>query len=437
MRGRMRRLCVPVALAAAAAFVVTTPGTASAQDGDGLTDLVNHVEQQLAQATAPTQTGAARPSTSPPAPTSDDDLPGHETQDPAAPDHGAAKVADVDLGDNDVADLAQSRATTNDDDSTASDATLLALGGQEVLGAHADSTDPDAQEGHFGDPLAPLCEGSSGALCLKLLYADAWATDDGSTSHADSRSGVAAVCLGGTDVDATECDGPIGADVATSKATSERDQASGRTTADSESDAAGVCLAPDATTGGCAFGIGALHSAGDADSAGTADRESYLVALDGGGEEQFRFDDPTAIAIQPECAAPSLICLYLNQGETYVADGIAGHAQEALDLRVLPETPIEVGAEVSRTETLAHNDGGTSSVGGTDDGPGPVVAGEEVSAGGAGGPGNPAAGVVAGVSGLLPNTGGIWSGLLAGALLALGSGALLMANTRRRRLQLG
>ena len=42
-------------------------------------------------------------------------------------------------------------------------------------------------EASFGDPLGPLCDESEGQLCLTLLYADAWATEDGETSSSRSR----------------------------------------------------------------------------------------------------------------------------------------------------------------------------------------------------------------------------------------------------------
>ncbi len=436
MRTHLGRLRVPAAAGAAVALVLLGAAPASASDqndpvGTLLDDLGHQVAQQTAQASpSPATPAAGTDSSAVPAPSDDSDSPGHETADPTPPDHGGTQQVHSDVGGNDVADVGGTKATTRDDDSTKSDSTLLALGGQEVLGAHADSRSNG--ESHAGDPLAPVCEGSGGQVCLEVLYADAVATDDGSASHARSRNGVANTCLGGSSADpSTGCDGPVAAGAATSRAESGRDQASGRTTASSESDLAHVCVQPDPSNG-CALGADALHSEGQADSGGakpTASRDSYLLGVTANGEDQGRVDQPTAIAVQPACAPPSLVCAYLNQGETYLGDRTAGHAQDALDARVLPDTPLQATADLGRTETLVHNDGGEAvQSGGASNGPGPQVPGAE-----AGGPRSPG-GSGGGLAGVLPNTGGVWTGVLAAGLGALGLGALLMAAGRRRTL---
>ena len=247
MRSRLRRLRAPVAVIAATALVALSPGTASADETNPVEDLVGQVQKQLtpeqseqseqsdqAPSLDDTDIVLSTPSSPPPAPSSDDDMPGHETENPAPPDHGGAEVADLDVADEDMADVGHNDATVQDDDSTRADSTLLALGGEEILGAHAKSGGEN--ESHEGDPLRPLCEGSEGALCLRVLFADAHATDDGDTSRSESESGVADVCIGGDTADrGAECTGPVGAEVATSGAEAERNQDSGRTTASSES----------------------------------------------------------------------------------------------------------------------------------------------------------------------------------------------------------
>jgi hypothetical protein len=422
---------------AVVALSLTSPVSATADEGplqdtvgsaaDGLQGAVDDTVGQV----TPGVTGggtAKSPGTSTgstaPTPSSDDDSDGHETEDPAAPDHGGATIVRGGAAGQEVATVGDSRARVEDDDSTRSDATLLALGGQEVLGAHADSRKED--ESHFGDPLAPLCEGSEGQVCLRVLYADAWATDQNGTSSSHSQSGVADVCLGGDDADpSAACSGPVSTGVAGSEGRAERDQRSGRTTASSSSDVADVCVQQDPATG-CALGADALHSEGGSDSGGaeaSADRDSYLLALDAGGEEQGRVGDPEALALPPGCPeGSSLLCVFLNQGESYVAKHVAGHAQEALHLSVLPGN-LDLVVELSRTESLVHNDGGETTV--AEGGARPSVKGV-----GSGGPGHP--GSVAGLEGLLPNTGGVWSGLLALGLLGVGAGALLAARAQRR-----
>lgn len=431
MSSTARRVRGSVALAAALTLVTMGPGVASASaDEDSLAELLTTTVtggQDTATLDGTKQSGTlATPSSPPPAPTSDDDLAGHETADPAPPDHGQATIAHTSIGGRDIATVGDNKATVEDDDSTKADSTLIAIGGEEILGTHADSE--GANESHFGDPLAPVCEGSDGQVCLQILYADAWATDDGTTSSSRSQSGVADVCLGGDDAapDA-ECSGPVAAGVSTSTAEAERDQESGRTTAGSESNVADACVEEDPVTGGCAVGVGVLHSSGSSDSGSSpasAERDSYLLRLDLGGEERGRVGDPQALSLPPDCPeGASLVCLFLNQGETYVGDGIAGHAQEALHVDVLPGN-LDLEVHLARTESLVHNDGGEPS--GDDD----EVAPDE---GVADGPGDgEVAGVeeVAGVAGVLPNTGGVWSGLLALGLLGVGLGSLLMARRR-------
>lgn len=418
--GRLRAV---VAALAVLALVTMTPVAATAGEEPLVGPLdtsADGVRQQVDQVTGNEQStgGSGRVTGQAPPVADDDDSAGHETEDPQAPDHGGATVLDSGLAGEDVARVGDSRATVEDDDSTSGDATILALGGEEIAGAHADSD--GEQEAHFGDPLAPLCSGSEGQVCLSVLYADAWATDKDGTSSSRSRTGVADVCLGGDGSE--DCTGPVSTGVATSESEAERDQQSGRTTASSSSEVADVCVQPDPATGLCAVGVEVLHSEGRSDSGGgtaSAERDSHLLALELGNEEQGRVGDPQAMALPPDCPeGESLVCLFVNQGETYLGNGAAGHAQEALHVDVLPGN-LDLVVEAARSETLVHDDGGEA-------GPGaarPPVAG---ASGGSGAPG-----AVAGVTEGLPRTGGVWSGLLALALFGIGVGALLTARSRR------
>lgn len=423
MTSGSRRLRGAVAALAVLALTTVTPAAANAGEepvGDRLGSIADGAREQVRGITdsAGVAGGPSRVTGEVPPVTSDDDSAGHETEDPQAPDHGGATVLDTGVAGEDVARVGESRATVEDDDSTSGDATLLALGGEEIAGAHADSG--GEEEAHFGDPLAPLCSGSEGQVCLSVLYADAWASEKGGTSSSRGRTGVADVCLGGDGSDG--CTGPVSTGVATSESEAERDQKSGRSTASSSSEVADVCVQPDPVTGLCAVGVEVLHSEGRSDSGGgkaSAERDSHLLALELGNEEQARVGDPQALSLPPDCPeGGSLVCLFVNQGETYLGNGSAGHAQEALHVDVLPGN-LDLVVEAGRSETLVHNDGGEA--GG--DGSGPTVRGA------GGGPGSP--GTVAGVADMLPQTGGVWSGLLALALLGIGAGALLTARSRR------
>ncbi|HET7357008.1 MAG TPA: hypothetical protein VFJ09_10080 [Nocardioidaceae bacterium] len=424
---------------AAGALVVLTPAAALAGTVDPTApvgSLLDQTQQQLGGLSGvpslPGPTGLPQPglpstSSSPSTPSAspsqtpsdDSDIAPNETTNPSGPDHAGSQGLHAAAGGQDVADAGHDRTAVRRGGRTHSDATLLALGGQEVLGAHASSDGP--HESHAGNPLQPLCDGSSGQVCLQVLYADAYATP----GHGMGQSGIARICLGGSKTDAAaSCDGAVAAGVLSNQA--QTDRSHGRTTASSESDLADVCLTQPGTTG-CTLSADALHSQGTADSAGpSARRGSFLLGVQGGGQGG-RVDQPTAIQVPPGCPPPSALCAYLNQGETYLGHGVAGHAQDALKAGLLPGQPVEVDVLGGHTETLVHPRAGAT-------GKNPGVSGQS-----AGGPGHPATGAVAGehaalapLAGLLPNTGGTWSGLLALGLLGVAAGSLMLAASRRR-----
>lgn len=424
----VKSLKAPLVVLVSMIAVSISVSPASAANTDPVGDLLGGATQLLAPVTATPPAPAA--GVHAPAPSSDSDSPGNETVDPTAPDHGSTQGAQAKIGDQDIAGVGNDNATINNNDSTTADSSLLTLGGQEILGSHADST--GTNESHFGDPLAPLCEGSGGAVCLSVLYADAIATNNGSTSHSQSKSGILNACIGGksTSRDAA-CKGPIAVGAATSQAQADRNQSTGQTTASSMFEAANLCLQPDPITGACTVGASALRSQGQSDSgtsskSSSASRSSHLLGGDLLGTSLGPVGDPTDLSIQPKCADPSLLCLFLNQGESYLGSGIAGHAQDALKLTVLPGA-LDVFAGVGHTETLVHNDGGNATTPPSDNNPDGTIDGPNGSDG-TGGPDR---------NGALPDTGGPWSGLLAIGMIAIAAGSFAVAFGRRERLALG
>ena len=442
----------------AAALVALGGGVASAQETPGLEGLVNDVQEQAQQrerTETPQQTdtapqtdsttsegvtgdsGVSTGGTTPPA-ESQADTQGDTQAEPEAAAEQAeetgstarAQVAEVDLGENDVLDVARSEVAIEDGGRATSDATLLALGGEEVVGAHADSR--GEKESHAGDPLAPLCEGSEGQLCLRLLYADAYADEDANGSEGLAQSGVLNACLGGDSTDArAECTGPVSAKLLTSKAWMQRDKTDGSSEGRSESSAADVCVGPEEDS--CAVGLEVLKAWSAASSDGTAEGWSTLARLQLGNEEVLSIEDPAELAVQPECAEPSAVCVAANEGTTTVEDGAASATQDAVNVGVLPDS-LGGDAGISRTGVNADTGAGAGAGAGTGDGD--EVAGVEqeardgtVAGAGAGGPGNPAA---AAAGAVLPSTGGVWSGLLALALGAVAAGSFLVAWSRRR-----
>jgi hypothetical protein len=399
-------------------------------DGDPLGNLVKQVQDQVTTVTQTAPTGAGTGSTTttstpsqdaPNPPATDSDSPGHETPNPSKPDHGSSYVDHTELGGNDLVDVGTTHSQVNDDDSTSADASPLAIGGQEISGAHASSG--GTHHATF-DPLAPICENSGGQVCLSVLYAEASATKSASTSRSSSRSGVANVCLGGSDTSNTTCSGPVHLGVGTASSGATRDRASGDTRARSRSSVLDLCAGPD-----CALKADALESDGQATSAPTASRHSTVLGVNAGGNQVLDLSQPQALAIAPACD-PQLLCLFLNQGETYLGNQVAGHNQQALDLGALTGV---AALTAGQSETLVHSDGGEQvSPPGNNGGHGGNGGNGAVSAPQGG---SHHAGAVAGplgtVASVLPNTGGFWSGLIGVALMLLGGGAMLLAWERR------
>jgi LPXTG-motif cell wall-anchored protein len=411
LSSRRRGLAWSLTAIITTSLVVLGPGVAVADERGPVRDFVGGVKNQFEKS------GEEESEEAPEAPagvetTADQRATSQEAGDSEEPGTKAkSQVVEVDLGGEDVVDLGRSEASIDDSDRSRGNATLLALGGQEIIGTQADSDGEG--ETHAGDPLAALCDGSEGQLCLRVLFADAYADETADRSEASSQTGVANVCLGGDSSDQrAECTGPVGAKVAASKAQTERGKSDGRTSGRSESAVVDVCVGPENDT--CAVGAEVLKAESEASSDGTTHGESTVAGLELGNEEVLSLDEQGELEIQPDCAEPSVVCAVANEGEAVVTEGAVRQTQDALNAGILPDT-LDVDLGISRTEVT-------------------VRAGEPAAAGqspSAGGPGTPDAGDPGEAGGILPNTGGFWSGLLAIALGAVSAGAFLIARNRR------
>lgn len=412
MSSRTRGLRVAFTALAATSLVALGPGIASADEHGRVGDVVGGVKAGLEKgADQQGQLTPSSPSTSDQSADSSDSLEPGESR-------AKAEVAKVSLAGKDLVDLARSEARINKDDSAESDATLLAIGGNEIVGAHAKSD--GEQESHAGDPFAQICEASGGQLCLRFLFADAYANEDETSSDALAKTGVADLCVGGTNTDPrNECDGQVHAGVLTSKAHTHRDKTTGATESDSESAGADVCAAPgDADT--CGLGLEVLKSQSSSSSDGRSSGGSTIAGLEINGQKVVDLNQSQSGAIQPNCAPPSVVCADANKGETSAQDGVVDRSQDALDAGVLPDT---AGGQVQLSHTEAGASAGQvagvqSSAPEAGDNAG---SGDNGDNGGTGGTG----------SGILPNTGGVWSGLLSIGLAAIAAGAFLLARKRR------
>jgi hypothetical protein len=356
----------------------------------------------------------------------------HEIDDPEGPDHASGAVARIDLLRSHLLDITRYNGTIEDNGDAHSDSTVLGLGGSRIIGSSASSRDHDGKDhdrkGDNGDALK-LCNASGGLLCLSLLYHNAVATEDHDSSLAAARGGVAALCLGNHDKDATasyECDGILSLGVAEGLGIAERDKEHGHTKADSANELLNLCLGKrDKLTTPCeGLGVQAVH----ADSKSRSDkpdteRHSFLLGIDSNGHSSYLGDQDMDQAFPKDCGDSALLCLLLNQGRSVIFHNPkgAGSAVEALRLDVLNRVLLVV---LGQAETLAHetndndhhNKGEDNGNKGEDHGNGENKGGENQAAQGP----------------ELASTGADVAGLLAGGFLLTGLGALTVAATRRR-----
>lgn len=391
------------------------------------TDATDAVGEAVEGATGGASSGSSAPV--PAEPTEDDDSPGHESPDPSGPDHASGGIAEVQIDGNELVTVGHTDSTISDDDSSSSDVTLLAIGGEEIVGAHSDSEEgPESDTQHA---FAPLCEGSGGGVCLGLMFADASSTEGANSSSASGNAAVAFACLGGTETDAeAECDGPVGAGVAESHSDIKRDKQSGETEASHSSDLADVCIGGEDTSGTCSgIGAEAAHSesrseSGPAGGQGSTERDSFLLNVEANGEDNEIVGDPADMSVPPGCPeGESLVCVFFNQGESFVFTGGAAGYQEVAHVTVGPDLML---AHLSTSETLATNAGPEDVVEGSP----AEVPGDTVLGGGPAEPADDSAGDA------LPFTGTEVSLFLALACALISAGAWLLALQRRPGMQL-
>jgi hypothetical protein len=169
-------------------------------------------------------------------------------------------VVHVGIADEDLVTVGRAGAQKDRDESASGDATVLALLGHEVIGAHADAANGSSQSetGY----LTETCEGTDGALCVALLYGQAESADGSHSSSASSDTAVASGCAGGDATRPTQaCDDGAYVAVARSHSDASQDRTDHSAEANEISDGAVVCVGgQDSTTGSCSgVGVSALH----------------------------------------------------------------------------------------------------------------------------------------------------------------------------------
>jgi hypothetical protein len=270
--------------------------------------------------------------------------------------------------------VGQNDAAIEDDGTAHSDVVVLSLLGSEIIGAHSNCPAVGCEGGEPTGSVAPgiLCEESGGGVCVGILFAEANSSVENDESSASADQVLAFACIGGTQTAPAEnCDGVVGAGVSEQHSTITQDNTTGATEGSSSTDVADVCVGPtgeDAITGVCSgLGVSALHSESSSSASsetapGTTERSSYLLALElGGGEPVLVISDPMDISLPPGCpAGASLLCVFINQGESFVYTGGAGSTADALHIDVLAgavDGADVVFGHVAQSQTLVENTG--------------------------------------------------------------------------------
>ncbi|MGH2739631.1 MAG: hypothetical protein ACRDH6_03995 [Actinomycetota bacterium] len=341
----------------ASAITLAIPSTSKTSN-----NLQNSTDTSKAKGNGSSEGAQSAPSTRAAGP--DDDSEGHETEDPEAPDHGSSTVAQVFLADGDLLTVGHTNSQTEDDGESSGDVTILALGGNELLGAHSNSR--EGPEEDSSDLLGiGLCDATGGILCV--LYAQTSASEDGNETSAEAHHALVWLCLAGSEGAAHPtdgaCDAPVFASVGEGHSSTETDKGSGHTTSSARTSLADVCLGGvDQDTGRCSgLGVVVTDSQADADAPsqndpGSSGRGSF-IAVEAGGDAIIEIADPTDVTLPPGCPeSGSLLCLFLNQGEDSAFPGGAQAGQDALHLDVVKGagTTVVLG-HVAGADALATN----------------------------------------------------------------------------------
>ncbi|MGH2739726.1 MAG: FGLLP motif-containing membrane protein [Actinomycetota bacterium] len=353
---RVRRLLLAGALLA----LTLTPWTPGLSARTGAGEPARSVVQEPAALGLPAlaSSGGTRTSQIPDEPSEDDDTAPNDTPDPegAEGDGACATALRIGSGDTEAVAFGRTCARTQDDGAAQGDAVALSIFGNDIGSAASDSREgPDAER---SDTLAPICEGTGGQLCLQILYAESSSSEEGTGSSAESHAALLFLCLGGSNpAPKADCDGV--AQVGVGESHSQTSTSGGVTTSDSESQVLDICLGgEDPATGFCSglgIGIGQTESHSEATTpggVGTSSRSSVPLSLEAQGEDQLGFSDPAGVFPEPVC--PTVICFFVNQGESFEYGGGSAGRQDSFAISILGVIQIGSSSESVATsqETL-------------------------------------------------------------------------------------
>lgn len=240
----------------------------------------------------------------------------------------------VGVADTEVLTISRARGES-DGSGCKSDASVLTVVGQEIVGAHAECKPGEKTEEEVGF-LQETCAATGGQICLVILYGYAGTSDDEDATTTTSEAAAARACVGGEGESTSEpCTGPVGVGVAESRSET-RTGKNGDAEARQSSTVLRLCIGgADPETGKCdGVGVVLLHEDGAAAAGDTemSEGESYLVGVESQGEDQGKLGQRADVL--PGCAdeeSPPL-CLAFNRGNTDADAARTSNSQQAVGL---------------------------------------------------------------------------------------------------------
>ena len=292
------------------------------------------------------RTAASAPPAVPSTPTSDDDSPGHETEDPTPPDHASGSLIKVEIAGEEVIVVGETESRIEDNGRARGRATPVRFLGMPFFESRSDSRGTQEESSGIVDP---ACVGP--ILCFVLLESRSESREQGNTSWSASSTQLLWMCFLPESEETFECEGPIFLDFGSSESVIVRDHRTGRTAAGHLSELFGGCAEIDGQSG-CALFLGAIAAA-DAPSdseLGEAFRESCLGFVEENGDIACLEDEPDFLCI-------FIFCVFINQGETFLFVGGAAARQEAMHVALSLSEEFSLDVHLVSAEVLARNFG--------------------------------------------------------------------------------
>jgi len=305
--------------------------------------------EEVANAAEGTARAAAPPAV-PSTPTSDDDSEGHETEDPTPPDHASGSLLKAEIAGQEILVVGETESRIEDNGRARGRATPLRVLGFPFFEARSDSRGDQEQT---TGPVDPVCDPLGPILCFALLEAHSESHEGSGESWGNSHVVLLFMCFFPEGDETFECESPLAVEVGFAESFIVRDHGSGETFAFQDSELINLCLFLGVDSlGGCGGFLGAIAAAdAPSDSAlGQAFRDSCLGSVENGDIFCLE-DEPGSFCLD------LFLCVFVNQGETFLFVGGAAARQEALHFALNLSEEVSFDVHLATAEVLARNFG--------------------------------------------------------------------------------